>query len=55
MPRQADIDALAILVQRMVDKSGHPTGFDAHVWLQEWMSKPLPALGKRAPRDVPDL
>lgn len=48
----ADIDSLTTLVQRMVEEAGDTAGFDAHLWLQEWMSQPLPALNNRCPKDV---
>jgi hypothetical protein len=32
-------------VQRMVEESGNPEGFDAKTWLDDWLTRPLPALG----------
>jgi len=32
-------------VQRMVEESGNPTGFDAPAWLGGWLSDPNPAFG----------
>jgi putative toxin-antitoxin system antitoxin component (TIGR02293 family) len=38
-------------VQRMVEESGDPTGFDAANWLSRWLSEPVPALGGTRPLD----
>ncbi|HQC96537.1 MAG TPA: MbcA/ParS/Xre antitoxin family protein [Aquabacterium sp.] len=43
------IDALAAVVQRVVNESGDPTGFDAHAWTCRWIRKPMPALGGACP------
>jgi hypothetical protein len=32
-------------VQRMVEESGNPEGFDAKAWLDDWLTRSLPALG----------
>jgi hypothetical protein len=32
-------------VQRMVEESGNPQGFDAKAWFDDWLTRPLPALG----------
>lgn len=39
MPRENDIMALTLLVQRMVDKFGNPQGFDTSAWLSDWLVK----------------
>lgn len=39
-------------VQRMVDETGNPMGFDARPWLDQWLSKLTPRLGDRLPIDV---
>ena len=44
-----DVQELAALVQRMVDESGDPVGFDAHAWTTRWLHRPLPALGGVCP------
>ena len=36
-------------VRQMVKESGCPTGFDAAVWLENWLAQPLPALGGALP------
>lgn len=40
------------MVQHMVEDSGDPTGFDAHAWLQDWLTHPVPALGNYRPLDI---
>lgn len=32
------IAILTMLVRRMVDESGDPTGFDAQAWLDHWLA-----------------
>jgi hypothetical protein len=39
------ITEMAAQVQRMVEESGNPEGFDAKTWLDDWLTRPLPALG----------
>lgn len=51
MPLQEDIVSLSALVQRMVEESGDPIGFDSQAWLQDWLVSPVPALGNRRPLD----
>ena len=46
------IAILTMLVRRMVDESGDPTGFDAQAWLDHWLMRVIPALGDRKPLDV---
>lgn len=41
-------------VQRMVNESGDPEGFDAAVWLAEWLAEPNPALGGVPPGEYMD-
>lgn len=41
-------------VQRMVEQSGQPEGFDAAVWVARWMERPVPALGGLKPADLMD-
>ena len=40
------------LVQRIVEASGRPDGFNAQAWLQGWLAAPLPAFGNRRPGDL---
>jgi len=40
---------LVAIVQRMVNESGNPVGFDAHGWTVDWVTHPVPALGGRCP------
>jgi uncharacterized protein (DUF2384 family) len=37
------------LVERMVQESGSPDGFDARAWLKRWMASPIPALKGATP------
>lgn len=49
-----DAFALAKLVanvQRMVNESGDPAGFDAHAWNVDWLTHPVPALGRACPAE----
>lgn len=43
------MDMLTAQVQRMVDESGNPAGFDARSWLSDWLRTPVPALDNRLP------
>lgn len=52
MDPQDDLASLCALVQRMVEESGNPEGFDARAWLEHWMSQEIPALGFRRPADL---
>lgn len=52
MALEDDIATLSVVVQRMVDESGEPVGFDARVWLDQWLLTWVSALGNRRPLDV---
>lgn len=52
MALEDDIATLSVVVQRMVDESGEPVGFDARSWLDHWLLTWMPALGNRRPLDV---
>ena len=52
MAFEDDITDLTALVQRMINESGEPTGFDARSWLDHWLTGVVPALGDRRPLDV---
>lgn len=41
-------------VQRIVDESGRPEGFNATKWVKRWICEPLPALGGRTPASCLD-
>lgn len=41
-------------VQRMVQESGQPEGFDAALWLADWIDHPLPALAGMKPAQLMD-
>ncbi len=41
-------------VQRMVEESGQPEGFDAAAWVARWMDRPVPALGGMKPAELMD-
>jgi hypothetical protein len=45
------VHALAAVVQRIVDESGDPAGFDALAWTLGWVHVPVPALGGARPLD----
>ena len=47
-----DVSALATLVQRVVDESGDPVGFDALAWTTRWLDRPAPALGGARPAEL---
>jgi uncharacterized protein (DUF2384 family) len=50
--RVLGVSKLIGLVQTIVDESGDPEaaeGFNAAVWLEEWLSQPNPALGGALP------
>jgi putative toxin-antitoxin system antitoxin component (TIGR02293 family) len=36
-------------VQDMVERAGDPTGFDAGLWVRDWLLNPSPALGGEKP------
>lgn len=39
-------------VQRIVEESGDPDGFDARQWVREWVHEPLRTLGGTRPIDL---
>ena len=41
-------------VQRMVEESGQPEGFDAAAWVARWLEKPVPALDGMRPAELMD-
>lgn len=43
--RVLGLAAMVAQVQRMVEESGDPTGFDATAWLSDWLQRHVPALG----------
>ena len=45
---------LVAQVQRIVDESGDPEGFDATAWTSRWLDEPLPALNGVCPVDLLD-
>ncbi|MBV1774271.1 DUF2384 domain-containing protein [Burkholderiaceae bacterium DAT-1] len=49
--RLVNLAALIGQVQKMVDESGDPTGFDAPRWVADWIESPLPALNGKRPAD----
>lgn len=52
--RVLGIASLIGKVQKMVEESGDPTGFDAARWVADWLTKPLPALGGATPASYMD-
>jgi len=45
------LGSLVALVQRIVEESGNPVGFDSHAWSLEWLQNRVPALGGARPVD----
>lgn len=41
-------------IQRMVNESGNPDGFDVAAWLGNWLTEPNPALGCVSPGEYMD-
>lgn len=41
-------------VQRMVEQSGQPEGFDAAAWVAHWLDRPVAALGGMRPAELMD-
>ncbi|QAU24822.1 DUF2384 domain-containing protein [Dyella sp. M7H15-1] len=41
-------------VEKMVQESGDPEGFDASAWIGHWLEQPLPALGGEPPSKYMD-
>lgn len=41
-------------LQAIVEESGDPQGFDAPLWLSQWLREPLPALGGIQPMNLLD-
>lgn len=52
--RVIGLERLIGQVQVMVEESGNPKGFDAAVWVADWIERPLPALGGVKPADYLD-
>jgi putative toxin-antitoxin system antitoxin component (TIGR02293 family) len=47
--RVLGLAAMVQQVERMVEESGDPTGFDATAWLSDWLQRHVPALGGAQP------
>lgn len=41
-------------VKQMVEESGNANGFDAPIWVGQWLDRPLPALGGKTPGEFMD-
>ena len=52
--RVLGVEALIGQVQKMVNESGDPTGFDAARWVGHWITGPVPALGGKTPASYLD-
>jgi putative toxin-antitoxin system antitoxin component (TIGR02293 family) len=52
--RVLGVEALIGLVQKMVNESGDPVGFDAARWVGRWITGPVPALGGKTPASYLD-
>jgi uncharacterized protein (DUF2384 family) len=48
------IAKLVVQVQNIVNEAGDPAGFDADLWVRQWIEKPIGALGGRRPVDLID-
>jgi len=49
--RERAIGRLVQRVQTIVEESGNPVGFDAAKWTAAFLSRPMPALGGKAPNE----
>jgi hypothetical protein len=47
----ADVARLVGIVQRMVEESGDPTGFDAMLWTTAFLARPNHALAGQLPSE----
>lgn len=47
--RVLGVEYLIGQVEHMVRESGNPQGFDAALWVSNWLHAPLPALGNKPP------
>ena len=52
--RVLGVETLIGMVQTMVEQSGDPIGFDAALWVSQWLTKPLPALAGETPASYLD-
>jgi putative toxin-antitoxin system antitoxin component (TIGR02293 family) len=52
--RVLGVETLIGTVQKMVEQSGDPAGFDAAQWLSAWLTSPVPALGGATPASYLD-
>ena len=52
--RVLGVGSLVGQVQRMVEESGNPAGFDAAQWLARWLDEPLAALAGMRPAELMD-
>ncbi len=52
--RALAIAELASFVSRMVAESGNPEGFDAKVWVLDWLTRPHPVLEGKRPEELMD-
>lgn len=52
--RAVGIARLVGQVQVMVEESGNPAGFDAAIWVADWLDRPVPALGGKQPSEFMD-
>lgn len=52
--RVLGISRLIGQTQAMVETSRNPDGFDAAIWVAQWLDQPLPALGGRRPAELMD-
>lgn len=46
------LESLTATVQRLVEESGSSQDFDAHAWLESWLTQKVPALGFKRPAEV---
>lgn len=52
MALEDDINTLTVIVEKMVNEAGDPSGFDVRSWLDHLLMEEVRALGNRRPLDV---
>ncbi len=52
--RLLGVEKLIATVQTLVEQSGNPIGFNASLWVSDWLTRPLPALAGATPASYMD-
>ena len=47
--RLLGVEKLIATVQTLVEQSGNPIGFNASLWVSDWLTRPLPAVAGAKP------